>query len=215
MGTGDVEDLIKKLSQGNPGYQNLISQIASLVTAHPPPFLYINDPTTPRTAASVLKSLLLECAKLPASAAPQVRCACVDVVACFTARVFYDTVLNALARWAVRWEDGCENWPGDGSAQGWNESVDGFLNGLRAIYEDMDAEQSVVGKGKGKEDATRRGGDRRMVLVVERAERLKEALPDLVVPLTRLAEMVSPNSNLFCTSFALYPSLWAFSRRHK
>jgi hypothetical protein len=30
-----------------------------------------------------------------------------------------------------------------------------------------------------------------MVLLVERAERLKDNLPDLVVPLTRLAELVS------------------------
>jgi hypothetical protein len=30
-----------------------------------------------------------------------------------------------------------------------------------------------------------------MVLLIERAERLKDNLPDLIVPLTRLAELVS------------------------
>lgn len=32
--------------------------------------------------------------------------------------------------------------------------------------------------------------DVRLVILVEQAERLKETLPDLVVPLTRLAELV-------------------------
>jgi hypothetical protein len=41
-----------------------------------------------------------------------------------------------------------------------------------------------------------------MVLVVDRPERLKETLPDLIVPLTRLAELVR------CE---IIPSLWITS----
>lgn len=199
MGTNHVEDLIMRLSEDHPGYEGLVFQVASLVTTYPPSFLYINDPTTPRIASSVLKSTLLECAKLPLNASPRIRFACVNAVACITARIFYDTVLNTMARWSVKWEEGCENWSGENSGQRWNESLDGFLHGLKAIYTDMSGTQSGQkdnrkGKGKEKEDdgdSVHWGGDFRMVLVVERAERLKEALPDLLVPLTRLAELVS------------------------
>jgi origin recognition complex subunit 5 len=198
MDTSVVEDLITKLTEDNPGYDKLIYQVTSLVTTYPPPFLYINDPTTPRIASSVLKASLLGCSKLPLSASPQIRFAHVNAVACFTPRIFYDTVLNAMARWTVKWEDGCENWSDQGSGQRWNDSIDGFLHGLKAIYGAMGevkTSQQVKGKGKGKEKETEDGnihwgGDFRMVLVVEKAERLKENLPDLMVPLTRLAELV-------------------------
>jgi origin recognition complex subunit 5 len=204
MDTSDVEDLITKLTEDNPGYDNLIFQVTSLITTYPPPFLYINDPTTPRIASSVLRALLSGCSKLPLSASPQIRFAHVNAVACFTARIFYDTVLNAMARWTMKWEDGCENWS-EGSGQRWNESIDGFLHGLKAIYGAMGevkTSQEVNGKGKGKEKETEDGnvhwgGDFRMVLVVERAERLKETLPDLMVPLTRLAELVRSLHNRY------------------
>jgi len=203
MDANDVEDLIARLTEGNPGYENLIFQVTSLLTTYPPSFIYINDPTTPRIASSVLRSLLLECSKLPLSASPQIRFAHVNAVACVTARVFYDTVLNAMAQWHVRWESGCENWSDDGSGQRWNESVDGFIHGLKAIYAAMGKGEAskkidVKGKGKQKEEADGNvhwGGDSRMVLVVDRAERLKETLPDLMVPLTRLAELVRPHNN--------------------
>lgn len=168
-----MDDLIARLTEDHPGYENLISQVTSLVTTYPPPFIYINDPTTPRIASSILRSILLGCSKLPLSASPEIRFAHVDVVACFTARVFYDTVLNAMAQWPVRWEDGCENWSDDESGKIWNDSVDAFMHGLKAVY-------AAMGKGTS-----------RMVLAVDKAERLKETLPDLVVPLTRLAELVS------------------------
>jgi origin recognition complex subunit 5 len=211
MDTSDVEDLITKLTEDNPGYESLIFQVTSLVTTYPPPFLYINDPATPRIASSMLKALLLGCAKLPLRASPQIRFAHVNAVACFTARIFYDTVLNAMACWTLKWEDGCENWSDEGSGQRWNESIDGFLHGLRAIYATMGKEETsqkvnVNGKGKEKEvedGNVHWGGDFRMVLVVEKAERLKETLPDLMVPLTRLAELVRLLHDII--SFATLP----------
>lgn len=196
MCSNEVEDLIARLSKDNQGYENLIFQVASLVTTYPPPFIYINDPTNPRIASSVLRSLLSECSELPLTASPQLRFAHVNAVACFTARIFYDTVLNAMARWIPKWENGCENWTIEGSGQRWNDSIDGFLHGLRAIASQfspgaaaLNSDDKGKGKGKGKENA--HGGDPRMVLVIERAERLKEVLPELLVPLTRLAELVS------------------------
>lgn len=201
--TADVDSLISKLTEENPGFGNLIFQVTSLVTTYPPPFLYINDPTTPRIASSVLKSLLLECSKLPMSACPQIRFAHVNAVACFTARIFYDTVLNTMAEWRVKWDEGCENWS-DESGQRWNESVDGFVHGLRAVYAAMgkaNPTKNPSGKGKGKQketvdENTHQERDRSMILVVERAERLKEASPELMVPLTRLAELVGSLQHL-------------------
>ena len=58
----------------------------------------------------------------------------------------------------------------------WNDSFDGFMHSLRAVH-------AYLGEGEKKE------GDVRLVLVVGCAERL---IPELMVPLTRLAELVSP-----------------------
>lgn len=137
--------------------------------------------------------------------APQLAFAQVNAVTCFSARVLYDTVLNAIAKWKPRWEDGCENWPGSsGSGIRYNDGLDGFMHGLRALRTDLmrkgmeeDASNTrgkgkARSKGKGKAMASDRVEKNvRMVLVVERAERLKESLPELLIPLTRLSELVS------------------------
>jgi hypothetical protein len=65
------------------------------------------------------------------------------------------------------------NWGADGGVR-WNDTFDRFMHGLRAVH-------TYLGKGKEKE------GDVRLVVVVERAER---PIPELMVPLTRLAELV-------------------------
>lgn len=108
---------------------------------------------------------------------------------CFTARAFYDKALNALAGFQPNWEDGSENWS-DESGQRWNESVDGFVHGLRAVYADA-VNMGKEGEGSQQTGDRRGDSDVRMILVIERAERLKDTLPDLLVPLTRLAELVS------------------------
>lgn len=116
----------------------------------------------------------------------------------------------------------------------YNDGVDGFVEGLRALGREIErvvgevmensntntrsgangksgrgkARATTVnrkGKGKGKEaDRTRqvRRGVR-MFLVIERAERLKESMPEMIVPLTRLAELVSV---LFCLIRSLFAS---------
>lgn len=203
----NVEDLITKLTEEHPGYHDLISQVTQLVTTFPPPFVFINDPTTPRITSNILRSVLEACSQ---DTTPSIRFSHVNAIACFTPRIFYDTVLNALACWKVRWEDGCENYPGDGSGHRWNDSVDGLVHGLRAIYAEMsNADPEAIKKVdlKGKEKQIENSVDEAsnplmgnsMVLVVERAEKLKETLPDLLVPLTRLAELV--NLFFFITTY--------------
>lgn len=51
-----------------------------------------------------------------------------------------------------------------------------------------------MAKGKGKGKARVDAGsdeDTRLVILIERAERLKESMPDMLVPLARLRELVS------------------------
>ena len=88
-------------------------------------------------------------------------------------------MINSLASWTPQWGDGAVNWGPDNGVR-WNDTFDGFVHGLRAVH-------AYLGKGKENE------GDVRLVIVVERAERL---IPELMVPLTRLAELVSSSLSL-------------------
>ncbi|TCD63312.1 hypothetical protein EIP91_005693 [Steccherinum ochraceum] len=172
------------------GYETLLAHLSTLIDVAPPPFIHVHDPHTPRISASLLRTLARRPQTSdPAFPTPHIAYACVNAVACFTPRLFYDTVLNALARWTPKWETGCENWTDD-SGQRFNESVDGFVHGLRAVHSWLgqsgsSSKMSAKAKGKARDD----GNAVRLVLIVERAERLKDNVPDLIVPLTRLAEL--------------------------
>ena len=168
-------DLVELLN-AHPGYEAVLTDLSFLLTCAPPPFIYVHDPTSPRLASGALSALL----SYVSSVQPSILHAQVDAVTCFSARLIYDTVINALAGWEPRWEDGCANWAPEGmEGQRWNDSLDGFLHGIRAVRRHARA-------GKCHQEAER------MLLVVECAERLRDNVPDLVVPLTRLGELVSP-----------------------
>ena len=72
----------------------------------------------------------------------------------------------------------------------WNDTFDGFVHGLRAVH-------AYLGKGKVKE------GDVRLVLLVERVERL---ILELMVPLVRLAELMSLSLSLLAQLTLLFGS---------
>lgn len=168
----------------HPGYEKLVSELSSLISTYPPPFIYINNSTTPRITANVIQSILND-------NNASIRYAHVDGVACFTPRLFYDSVINDLAGWKPKWDDGCVNWDGStdeggsGSGQRWNDNLDTFLHGLRAVRD-----SAAKKLGKSKEKAKKSDIDIRLVISIEYAERVKENLPELFVPLTRLAELV-------------------------
>ena len=197
-----LDCLAKDISSSFPGNDALISQLITLITSCPPTFTYLHDPHTPRATASLVNSLISSLSAIdPNSSAPGedavpiIASAQVNAVASFSPRLFYDTTFNRLAKWRPRWEDGCANWPG-GTAGGvrYNDSLDGFLHGLRALQIQLCGDETEVRsprKGKGKARAQHKTKVVKMVLVVDRAERLKESLPGLLVPLTRLAELVS------------------------
>ncbi|OJA16419.1 hypothetical protein AZE42_07233 [Rhizopogon vesiculosus] len=170
---------LSQLSPEFPGYENFITHITSVTSSFVVPFLYITDRHNPRTTALVLDRIYSN--KVDTLVCPHIRFARINAVACFTARLLYDTVLNALAGWKVTWDNGCQNWPGE-DGQRYNDSIDSFLHGLRHLG-NIPWEGNGKGKGKTAEE------EPTMVLLIERAERLKDSLPDLIVPLTRLAEL--------------------------
>jgi origin recognition complex subunit 5 len=198
-----LDCLAKDISDSFPGNEALISQLITLITTFPPTFTYLHDPHTPRATASLVNALISSLSAIDANssapgddAVPIIACAQVNAVASFSPRLFYDTTFNRLAKWRPRWEDGCGNWPG-GTAGGarYNDSLDGFLHGLRALQVQLSGDETEVQsprKGRGKKTREQNKAKVvKMVLVVERAERLRESLPGLLVPLTRLAELVS------------------------
>ncbi len=197
-----LDCLAKDISDSFPGNDALISQLITLTTTCPSTFTYLHDPHTPRATASLVNTLISSLSAIDAISSapgddvvPIIASAQVNAVASFSPRLFYDMTFNRLAKWRPRWEDGCENWPG-GMAGGvrYNDSLDGFLHGLRALQAQLCGDETEVKsprKGRGKARAQNVAKAVKMVLVVDRAERLKESLPGLLVPLTRLAELVS------------------------
>ncbi|KAH7909749.1 OPT oligopeptide transporter protein-domain-containing protein [Hygrophoropsis aurantiaca] len=182
-------DVLQTIIEKHPGYARFINHISSLTESYLPPFIYLTDINNPRLTFSALDSLLKNASYVPDF--PPILYAHVNAVKCFNLRLFFDTVLNALSGWKTSWENGCQNWPGD-SSERYNDSIDSFLHGLQLLRSQAVDKVNAKGKGKGKEKA--RGTDRAgeepcMVILVEKAERLRDNLPELMVPLTRLAEL--------------------------
>lgn len=206
------------------GYEDLLSTFHTLLTTYPPPFIFVHDPTTPRISASILHNFLSEL-QLPQSGAEhpssetdppkqrtKIYVAHIDAIAIYTPRLFYDTVLNQLAGWSPKWDEGCRNWCGGDGEQRYNESFDAFLHGLMALERSFVSERNAVdgtqfwaGRADAKDKANGKGEKLamntniemdhdnhpyRLVLSIHHADRLKDRMPDLLVPLTRLAELV-------------------------
>ncbi|KAJ7054172.1 putative origin recognition complex, subunit 5-like protein [Mycena amicta] len=170
----------------HPGYEHVVEELSTLLTGFAPPFIFVHDPISPRTTASVVSSVLK--LKTQASdASTRVDFAGVDAAACFNPRLLYDAVLNKLAQWQPRWEHGCLVWGGD-DGERWNQNLDGFLHGLVAV------ETHIRQHSDGNDE----GGQ--IVILVERAERLQDNMPELIVPLTRLAELTGLNLSVLFVS---------------
>jgi origin recognition complex subunit 5 len=173
------------------GYETFTTHFTELITTFPPPFIYIHDPVTPNITASVTDSIIASTSA--SSTSPSISYARANPIACFTPRLLYDSIINGLANWKPTWEDGCQLWGAD-SGQRWNENVDSFVHGLQAICSEVSKKSTPAAdggkrkdKGKGKASIEQP----RIVILIERAERLKATHPDLILPLTRLSELVS------------------------
>ena len=195
-----------------PGYEQFCDDLWTLLSTYPPPFIYIQDIESTQTAFSVVQELLQSLSNTALST--KVHYARVDAISCFTPRLIFETIIHSLVGWESRWEDGCAIWsPGQESRERrgdenegennvrvelrWNENLDTFLHGLRSAHAHL-SKQAVSKsrnrkgkrKGKGKEGIQAECDNVRFVIVVERPERLKEVHPELMVPFTRLAELV-------------------------
>ncbi|KAG8220677.1 OPT oligopeptide transporter protein-domain-containing protein [Butyriboletus roseoflavus] len=183
----EEEAFIQKISDAHPGYTSFITHLTTLASTYLPPFIYVTDANNPRVTTLVIDAIFQDVSSIPD--APPTLYAHVNAVACFTPRIFYDTVLNTLARWKPSWEDGCQVWPGD-DPQRYNDSIDSFLHGLRRLRLERTGDPSKrKGKGKGKAVDSSNEQNSSMVILIERAERLSEGVPELIVPLSRLAEL--------------------------
>ncbi|KAF8553155.1 putative origin recognition complex, subunit 5-like protein [Imleria badia] len=192
----EEEAFIQKIYDAHPGYLSFITHLTTLASTYLPPFIYITDTVNPRVTTSVIDAIFHDASSIPG--APPTLYAHVNAVACFTPRVFYDTVLNTLAGWTPSWENGCQVWPGD-DVQRYNDSIDSFLHGLRRLRHERTGDSSK-GKGKGKAVASDSEQEPFMVILIERAERLSEGLPELIVPLSRLAELSRTNISVILLS---------------
>ena len=159
----EVEKTVSAVAQSHPGRHDLLIQLTTFFTTTAPPSIHVHSPFSPRPTASLIYSAL------DATRTPY---ATIHGAECLSQRLFFDRVLQSLAGWDVRWSEGCEAF-GAGRYSG---DIDGFIRGLRAINEREKTDEVEVEK---------------MVVVIERAERFKENMPEMMVPLTRMAELVS------------------------
>lgn len=203
------------------GYEQFSSELSTLLSTYPPPFIYIQDSESFKSTCQVVNSVISDIKQLPPPSSPSslfssssssttpfiIHSTRIDAVSTFTNRLLFESVINSLAGWDVTWEDGCSNWNPNADQDEeldprWNENVDTFIHALRAVYAYLCRQHGILrGKGKGKaiqNDST--SENIRLVIVIERAERLKETIPELVVPLTRLGEMVYSFSRLYSSN---------------
>lgn len=188
----------------------MTSELSTLITTYPPPFIYVHDPQSFKSTCNIINSIFREETTPPSSPSSLfsssssatnpfiIHHARIDATSTFTNRLLFEAVINSLAGWEVNWEDGCSNWHEEVESR-WNENLDSFIHGLRAVHAYLCRQQGISNptQEKGKR-ANATYENVRLVIVIERAERLKETVPELVVPLTRLAEMVSHNvSHIF------------------
>ena len=205
------------------GYEQFSSELSTLLSTYPPPFIYVQDSESFKSTCQVVNSVISAIEQVPPPSSPSslfsssssttpfiIHSTRVDAVSTFTNRLLFESVINSLAGWDITWENGCSNWHPNSDQEGeqeidprWNENVDTFVHALRAVHGHLCRQHGISrGKGKGKaiqNDST--SENIRLVIVIERAERLKETNPELVVPLTRLAEMVY--SSLDYTPYSL------------
>ncbi|RXW24911.1 hypothetical protein EST38_g974 [Candolleomyces aberdarensis] len=179
-------------------YGDVGLELSALISNYPPPFVYIHDSSDGlKVDARVITKLLQKPSEPLQEHGPitKVCCGWADAACCFTQRLLFEALIHSLVGHSPDWDEGCSNWSVDNGSQ-WNDNLDSFLQGLREAHiylskrfgvDSPGAAQGTNRKGKGKEQQY---NGIRIVLVVARAERLKESVPELLVSLARLRELV-------------------------
>ena len=172
------------LAQRWPGRESLASALFSFWSTSPPPCVHICDPTTAQGTEKMFPELLK--AADEATDTPHIFSVQMDATECVTPKLLFDRILNGLAGWTPRWEDNNQNWA-SASGERHNHSLDAFVHGLRALY------QEKLGIGS-QQHAN-------IIIVISFAERLKETVPALINPLTRLADLVRTSTSSDACNF--------------
>jgi origin recognition complex subunit 5 len=169
MAEGGLADLLQRW----PGREPLASTLFSFWSTSPPPCIHICDPTTAQGTERMIPELLKAANQVPDT--PQLFSVQMDATECITPKLLFDRILNGLADWTPSWEDGAQSWAST-SGERHSHSLDAFVHGLRALY------QEKLGVGSQQQA--------NVIIVISFAERLKETVPTLINPLTRLADLV-------------------------
>ncbi|KAG9127409.1 hypothetical protein FRC07_014088 [Ceratobasidium sp. 392] len=178
-----------------PGRTNILNHLSILMAVAPPPFMHIFDPHTLRITCQLIASVLEALANSDNSELKPLRYACVDAREIVAARQFYDRAINAFVGHRPTRANGYENWAGGT----WSDCFDSFTAGLREIgklYSPVSETEKINADAM---DVTETGGHPEndnacnLILVVENVNYLTGSLKELLVPLTRLSEMV-PNA---------------------
>ncbi|QRV83547.1 origin recognition complex, subunit 5-like [Ceratobasidium sp. AG-Ba] len=175
-----------------PGRTNILNHLSLLMAVAPPPFMHIFDPHTPRITCQLIASVLDAIATSDNSDIKPLRYASVDAREILAARQFYDRAINAFAGHRPTRASGYENWAGGT----WSDCFDSFAAGLREIGKIHSlAGGKVKAEGETMEiaetsDQAENDDNCNLILVVENVNYLNGTLKELLVPLTRLSEMV-------------------------
>ncbi|TFK36242.1 origin recognition complex subunit 5 C-terminus-domain-containing protein [Crucibulum laeve] len=148
----------------HPGYEQFTQELSSLISLYPPPFIYVNDVQSYRTTTSVIDDILEDLSERPPSLESPTK--------------IYHARIDGVA--SSQW--GLDREGDDGTR--WNENLDSFLHGLRALHTQL-CKLGVEVAAEGTESYE----GICFVIVVKQAEILKDALLELMAPLPCLGEM--------------------------
>ncbi|KAL5521206.1 hypothetical protein ACEPAG_9129 [Sanghuangporus baumii] len=150
-------------------------QLRTIITAKFPSFIFIRDTSSANVAQLTLRQVSSE---QLSSSRPVF--AFVDCIACFTQRLLFDSILYDLL-------DCCSESDADAKravlTNKKNDIIDDFLHNIRALFPNAKLTTTLDEK----DDPLK------IILVLEHAERLKETLPRLIHPLSRLQELTELN----------------------
>lgn len=150
----------------------MFAQLPQLLSLCPPPLIHLHDPQHQLEHNPNLENIRRA----------QNAFISIDCTECISQRVLFTRIINGLANWVPEWRDhGGESWGGQGLGA-WDTSFDAFALAFRALWQSLLDSKSANGSTSGGNDG--------IVIMLLNSERLKDFLPSLFVPFTRLSELV-------------------------
>ncbi|KAG9044180.1 hypothetical protein FS837_008687 [Tulasnella sp. UAMH 9824] len=148
-----------------------LNHLIELLRLHPPPFIFVHDPLHSRPSPSAYLHNSLR------NSTSQSVSARIDCNSCFTSKTLFHAIINEVTSCLpdLNIKGKATSWS-NGHVSKWDRSLDSFVEALKAAYDET---KGIRG--------TRKNAN--LILLFENVERLKETLPALIVPLTRLDEL--------------------------